>query len=76
MLQKNFSFLFSVFQTAFSIMEKIDVNDTTFLAVAFYIKADAIWSDDIHFQKQSKFKVITTLEIVKLFQEKNLDDPQ
>jgi predicted nucleic acid-binding protein len=64
------------FKTALSIMEEIDVNDAPFLAVAYYIKADAIWSDDVHFQKQTEFKVVTTPDLVKLLQKEVSDDSQ
>ncbi len=64
------------FKTALSTMENIDVNDTPFLAVAYYVKADAIWSDDAHFQKQTEIKVLTTPELVKLLQNEFSDDHQ
>jgi predicted nucleic acid-binding protein len=47
------------------IMEKIDEDDTSFLAVAMYLGTD-IWSDDEDFQKQSAVNVWKTKDMVKL----------
>ena len=44
------------------IMDKIDPNDTPFIAAALAAKAD-IWSDDEHFQRQNKVKVWRTKDL-------------
>lgn len=48
------------------IMDKIDSNDSVFIASALAFDA-VIWSDDKHFKKQNKVKVYTTKEIIKIF---------
>jgi len=50
---------------AFKIMKDIDENDTSFLALAFMINGDGIWSNDPHFDKQNKIKVWKTKDIIK-----------
>ncbi|MBI4439342.1 hypothetical protein HY638_00035 [Candidatus Woesearchaeota archaeon] len=47
------------------IMDKIDADDTPFIAAALAIKAD-IWSDDKHFQKQKKVKVWKTSDLMRV----------
>ena len=50
------------------IMDSIDKDDTPFIAAA--LAADApIWSDDHHFQQQSRVKVYRTKELGKLWQD-------
>jgi predicted nucleic acid-binding protein len=49
---------------AYKIMKDIDENDTAFLAVALYLKADGIWSNDPDFLKQHKIKTFTTKDLV------------
>jgi predicted nucleic acid-binding protein len=51
---------------AFKIMKDIDEDDTSFLALAFLINGDGIWSNDPHFDKQNKIKVWKTKDIIKL----------
>lgn len=46
------------------IMGEIDKKDTVFIATSLAFKCP-IWSDDFHFQKQSKIKVLTTKDIIK-----------
>lgn len=46
------------------IMDKIDANDTPFIAAALS-KNCGIWSDDAHFQKQNKVKAWKTEELLK-----------
>ncbi len=47
------------------IMAGIDPEDVAFVAAALATGAD-IWSDDEHFQKQSKIKVWKTKDLMKL----------
>ncbi len=49
------------------IMEHIDPEDVVFIATALSISDLVIWSDDRHFEKQDKIKVLNTKEVVKLF---------
>ena len=50
---------------AYRIMKDIDQKDTPFIAAALATNAD-IWSDDRHFEKQTKVKVWKTSDLVKL----------
>ncbi len=47
------------------IMDKIDPDDTPFIAAALATNAD-IWSDDQHFQKQNKIKIWKTEDLTGL----------
>ena len=49
-----------------TIMDTIDADDTPFIAAALGIGAD-IWSDDKHFEKQSRVKVWKTSELYQIF---------
>ena len=46
------------------IIEQIDPEDVVFIAAALSITSSVIWSDDRHFEKQDKVKVLKTKEIV------------
>ena len=48
------------------IMEHIDKEDVVFIATALSISDSVIWSDDGHFEKQDKVKIMKTKDIVKL----------
>ncbi len=52
-------------QEAGVLMDKIDPDDTPFIAAALATHSD-IWSDDLHFQKQKKIKVWKTKDLVSL----------
>lgn len=54
------------------IMENIDEEDTSFLALAIYLGVD-IWSEDDDFQKQNVVKAWKTKGMVKLLSNK-IDD--
>ena len=47
------------------ILGKIDPKDVVFLATALSISDSVIWSDDKHFEKQDKVKVLKTKNIIK-----------
>ena len=47
------------------VMDRIDPDDTQFIAAALATHSD-IWSDDLHFQKQTKIKVWKTKDLVSL----------
>ena len=46
------------------IMENIDKEDVVFIATALSIENSVIWSDDRHFEKQNKVKVLKTRDMV------------
>ena len=46
------------------IMEHIDPEDVVFIATALSISDSVIWSDDRHFDKQDKVKVMKTGDMV------------
>jgi len=46
------------------IMEHIDPEDVVFIAAALSIPDSAIWSDDRHFEKQHKVKVLKTEDLI------------
>ena len=47
------------------IMDKIDADDTPFIAAAMATGA-SIWSDDNHFQKQNRINIVKTEDLAKL----------
>ncbi|MCL4379684.1 MAG: PIN domain-containing protein [Candidatus Marsarchaeota archaeon] len=57
------------FETAMKIMDKIDPDDTPFIALALYIDNDGIWSDDRHFKMQKVISVFTTSNLLKILSE-------
>ncbi|MBI2105790.1 hypothetical protein HYT56_03055 [Candidatus Woesearchaeota archaeon] len=46
------------------IMDKIDKDDTPFIAAAIATKS-SIWSDDKHFEKQNRIKILKTNDLIK-----------
>lgn len=56
-IEKNWS-------EAKKIMEHIDKEDVIFIATALGIIDSVIWSDDKHFEKQGKVKVVKTEDMV------------
>lgn len=52
-------------EEANAIMDKIDPDDTQFIAAALATNSD-IWSDDSHFQQQKKIKIWKTKDLVAL----------
>lgn len=53
------------------IMEHIDPEDVAFIATALGQEEAIIWSDDAHFKKQDKVKILTTKDMVKLVNSSN-----
>ena len=47
-------------------MSKVDEDDVPFVAAALAVGCDGIWSDDRHLKRQSKVRVWTTREVVRL----------
>ena len=56
-IEKNWS-------KAKKIMGHIDPEDVVFIAISLSITDSAIWSDDGHFEKQDKVKIIKTKDLV------------
>lgn len=56
--------IWDVYDEACRIMEKIDAGDIIYIATALAFDA-FIWSDDKHFKKQSRIKVLTTEEMIE-----------
>jgi len=48
-----------------NIMKNIDKDDSVFIATALAFNC-SIWSEDNHFKKQNKIKVITTKDLLKI----------
>ena len=46
------------------IMAHIDKEDAVFIAAALSIRDSVIWSDDRHFEKQNKIKILKTKDMV------------
>ena len=51
---------------ALEIMSDIDPDDAPFLAVALATGADAIWTNDAHFLKQERVKVMSTRDMMMM----------
>ncbi|MEK6891015.1 MAG: PIN domain-containing protein [Nanoarchaeota archaeon] len=51
---------------AFKIIGKVDPDDVIFFATALTFNA-FIWSDDKHFKMQERVKILTTKEIISVF---------
>ncbi len=47
------------------IMDRIDRDDTPFIALALSVKNDGIWSDDAHFIMQDKVKIYRTADLLR-----------
>ena len=54
------------FGSAKAIMDKIDSDDTAFIALALAVENDGIWSDDKHFTMQKVIKILKTSDMLKL----------
>lgn len=47
-------------------MDSVDAGDTPFVAASLAIKADGVWSDDRHFERQNLVKVFKTKDLTQL----------
>lgn len=56
----------SDFSKAIKALGKVDYKDVPFLALALHLGNKPIWTDDPHFKKQRRAKVITTKQIVQM----------
>ena len=61
-----FKMFFDFLEAAEKEMEKIDMKDTPFIALALKLKIP-IWSNDLHFKKQRKVTSFNTAEIISAF---------
>ena len=50
------------------IIGSIDEKDVAFIALALATKNNGIWTNDKHFRKQDKVKVVSTWDMMKLLQ--------
>ena len=50
-------------------MDKIDPDDTPFIALALAVENDGIWSDDKHFEQQNRIKIWKTGALSKSIEE-------
>ncbi len=57
------------FAQAKAIMDKIDPDDTPFIALALSVENDGIWSDDEHFTMQKIIKTWETGDMLKFLNE-------
>ncbi len=55
----------SRFEEAKRIMDRIDPNDTAYIALSLVVENDGVWSDDGDFQKQKAVKVWKTSDLVQ-----------
>jgi len=51
---------------ALHVMEPVDVDDTSFLAVGLALHLDGIWTEDRHFLRQNLIKVFHTSDLIQL----------
>ena len=56
----------SEWEEAEKVMKAVDEADVPFVAAALAARCDGIWSDDRHLKRQTKVKVWTTKEVVRL----------
>ena len=54
------------YSRALHVMEPIDVDDTSFLAVGLALHLDGIWTEDRHFLRQDLMKVFRTSDLIQL----------
>ena len=50
---------------AYEIIGKIDKDDVAFIATSIAFEYCPIWTDDYHFKKQNKIRIITTSEMIE-----------
>lgn len=59
------SILKNKFEEAKRIMDKIDPDDTAFIALALAVENDGIWSDDKDFQRQKRIRIWKTADLLQ-----------
>ncbi len=47
-------------------MGKLDKDDEQYIALALCIKADGVWSYDLHFKQQKAIKLFSTGELLSM----------
>ncbi len=50
-----------------------DLKDVAYLAVCLSIKADGIWTHDLHFQEQKRCRIYTNVDLLRLRGKAELD---
>lgn len=53
---------------AMKVMDRIDPDDTPFIALALAIENDGIWTEDRHFEKQKVMKIWKTVDLLRLME--------
>ncbi|SRR3989344_6858371 len=43
-----------------------DINDLAYFAACLSIKADGIWTHDLHFKEQEKYKIYTNIDMIRM----------
>ncbi|TFG20266.1 MAG: PIN domain-containing protein [Promethearchaeota archaeon] len=56
---------------ALKIMGKIDEKETEFIALSLSITNDGIWSNDKHFNEQTKIIIYKTVDVINLLEKKS-----
>ena len=51
-------------EEAYDIIGKVDVKDVPYVAAALAFKGSVIWSNDKHFEKQDRIKVVKTRDML------------
>ena len=51
------------------IMHTIDPDDTPFIALALAVENDGVWSDDRHFQQQTRIRIWKTKDLLTLIKQ-------
>ena len=46
--------------------ETKDKKDLPYFAVCLLLKADGIWTHDVHFQEQNRFRIFTNINMLKI----------
>jgi len=64
----------SKIEEAKRIMDRIDPEDTPFIALSLAVENDGIWSDDKHFDQQNRIKIWKTGAVLKLSEEDKFTD--
>ena len=54
---------------AIKIMDRIDPDDTPFIALALAIENEGIWTEDRHFEMQKAVKIWKTADLLRLINE-------
>ncbi len=50
-----------------------DTKDIAYFAVCIFVKADGIWTHDLHFREQKRFKIFMNIDMLKFIRNTNSD---